>query len=366
MEKTQTRDSRYGASDHRIGNLKPVATTSLALAYLNPDELAAYISRHSGHILGIAGFGRRPSELPNARSPQIWVDMPVLGDDSVFEVWRSSTPVTHTQADGIDSTRNAELIYGCFEAPQGADESIEAATFRAYTKLFDCINNAGYPHLWRVWHYFPRITAAENGGERYHAFNVGRHEAFLARGRMIGEQTAPAACALGSRSGHLVIYFMAGKHAGVPIENPRQTSAYHYPEQYGPRSPTFARAMLVGTGPDQQLLISGTASIVGHATQHAGDVAEQTRETLANIRELIAQAKQVGFDATWESRVLLKVYLRRPDDLPLVRAQITEEFGTRQQTIYLQADVCRTDLLLEIEGVCDKLHSSSDLIKAIP
>ncbi len=343
-----------------------MTSTSLALSYLNHEELAAHITRHTGHLLGITGFGRRWPELPDAHCPQIWVDMPILDADSLFEVWTSSTAVTHTSAAGIASTRNAELIYGCFEAPQGAEESIETAAFRAYTKIFECINNAGYPHLWRVWHYFPHITATENAVERYHGFNVGRHEAFLAQGRMIGEQTAPAACALGSRSGPLVIYFMAGKHAGVPIENPRQTCAYHYPEQYGPRSPTFARAMLVGAGLEQKLLISGTASIVGHATQHAGDVSAQTRETLANIRALLTQAKMADFDARPEDHMLLKVYLRHPDDLPLVRAQIEAEFGAKQRTVYLQADVCRTDLLLEIEGACGNFHLSSDLIKATP
>jgi chorismate lyase/3-hydroxybenzoate synthase len=330
-----------------------VAMASLALSYLNPGELTAHIVHYPGQVLGITGFGRKPPAAPTADSPLIWVDMPVLDADTVFEVWTSGTPVVRASEAGIESTRNAEVLYGCFEAPQPPGESIESATFRAYAKIFDCINSAGYPHLWRVWHYFPHINTTENGLERYHGFNLGRHDAFVAKGRMIGEQNAPAACALGSRSGPLVIYFLAGWQAGIPIENPRQTSAYHYPEQYGPRSPTFARAMLVGAGRDQKLFISGTASIVGHATRHAGDVAAQTRETLANIRTLLAQAKSAGFDAfTQDHRLFLKVYLHHPDSLPLVRAQVAEEFGAMQQAVYLQADVCRADLLLEIEGVC--------------
>ena len=115
--------------------------------------------------------------------------------------------------------------------------------------------------------------------------------------------------------------------------------------------------MLAGAEDDQKLFISGTASIVGHATQHAGDVTEQTRETLANIRALLAQAKNAGFDAfTQGHRLLLKVYLHQPDSLSLVRAQVAAEFGAMQQAVYLQADVCRTDLLLEIEGVCGSLN----------
>ena len=339
---------------------------SLVLSYLNPGELAAHIAHYPGKVLGITGFGHVTPVPHNVDSPLLWVDMPVLDADTVFEVWTSGTPVIRASKTGIESARNAEVLYGCFEAPQADGESIESATFHAYVKIFDYLNSAGYPHLWRVWHYFPYINTTENGLERYRGFNVGRHDAFVAKSRMIvGEQNAPAACALGSRSGPIVIYFLAGRQAGIPIENPRQTSAYHYPKQYGPRSPTFVRAMLVGMGDEQKLFISGTASIVGHATQHAGNVTEQTRETLANIRALLAQAKNAGFDAfTQGYRLLLKVYLHQPDSLPLVRAQVAAEFGEMQQAVYLQADVCRTDLLLEIEGVCAYLNPSPAPLKA--
>jgi len=326
---------------------------SLALAYLNPGELPAHLAQHAGHVLGVAAFGHNHPVAKISGCPLIWVDMPVLGADTLFEVWTSSTPVAYASSAGISSAHNTDVLYGCFETPQLPGESIESAAFRAYTQLFDFIDDAGYPHLWRIWHYFPQINAAENALERYRGFNVGRHEAFMAKGRLVGEKNVPAACALGSRNGPLAIYFLAGKQAGTPIENPRQTSAYLYPEQYGPRSPAFARAMLVGEQPEQKLFISGTASIVGHASRHAGDVAKQAREILVNIRALLTQARHSGFDMPGqEPHLRLKVYLNRPDSLPLVRDQVSAAFGTMQQAVYLQADVCRTDLLLEIEGVC--------------
>lgn len=326
---------------------------SLALAYLNPGELTAHLAQHAGRVLGVAAFGHNPPEANVPGYPLICIDMPVLGANTLYEVWTSSTPVAPAGNAGIRSAHNTDVLYGCFETPQSPGESIESATFRAYAKLFDFIDGAGYPHLWRIWHYFPRINAIENELERYRGFNVGRHEAFLAKGRMIGGKNVPAACALGSRGGPMAMYFLAGKQAGIALENPRQTSAYHYPEQYGPRSPAFARAMLAGAGHDRKLFISGTASIVGHASQHAGDVAEQARETLANIRALLTQARHGGFDIPGQDpRLLLKVYLHRPDSLPLVRDQVNAAFGAMQQAVYLQADVCRSDLLLEIEGVC--------------
>ncbi len=99
----------------------------------------------------------------------------------------------------------------------------------------------------------------------------------------------PAASALGFESGPLTICFFAAREAmPLAIENPRQVSAYKYPEDYGPRSPTFSRASAIELHGQTVLFISGTASIVGHQTMHAGDVVAQTQETIVNIKATVA------------------------------------------------------------------------------
>jgi hypothetical protein len=45
-----------------------------------------------------------------------------------------------------------------------------------------------------------------------------------------------------------------------------------------------------------------------------------------------------------------KVYVRNPADLPIVQSQLHTALGARAQVLYLQADVCRPDLLVEIEA----------------
>jgi enamine deaminase RidA (YjgF/YER057c/UK114 family) len=101
-----------------------------------------------------------------------------------------------------------------------------------------------------------------------------------------------------------------------------------------------------------QLFISGTASIVGHATLHHGDVAAQAQETVANVLAVVAQAQRAGLDAAGANgNLLLKIYLRRADDLAVVRNCLTQAFGAATNAVYLQADICRTDLLLEVEAV---------------
>jgi len=83
-----------------------------------------------------------------------------------------------------------------------------------------------------------------------------------------------------------VVYFLASPARARALENPRQISAYRYPRDYGPDSPTFSRAAIAAATVGQQLFISGTASILGHESVHIGDAGAQARESAANIAAL--------------------------------------------------------------------------------
>ncbi len=317
------------------------------LVYLGAEEIDNYLKQHSGHVLGVVGFGGKRS-LPAMVCSPLWVDIPVLGArDGSFEVWTSDTPVAPCEHGGIVGTGDGNVLFASLTLEQGAGETLQTLANQAYTRIFNFIDSQGYRNLLRVWHYFPLINDDENGLERYRGFNVGRHEAFVANGRTIGEENVPAASALGSNSGSLTIYFMAGKQPGKAVENPRQVSAYHYPQLFGPRSPIFVRAMSATLGGQYCFFISGTASIVGYETLHHGDVEKQTVETLLNIRTLLQQIP--NYDPA-QGRMLLKVYVRHADDLPVVQAKVQAEFGASCKAVYLHSNICRSDLLLEIEG----------------
>ncbi len=144
---------------------------------------------------------------------------------------------------------------------------------------------------------------------------------------------------------------MAGKRAATALENPRQVSAYHYPADYGPRSPTFSRAMLASLADQEILFVSGTASIVGHRTVHAGDAVAQCREVLANIGAVVEAANQVRRSAAYAPDALsYRVYLRHAADLAGVADVLATHLGAAADIVFVQADICRADLLLEIEA----------------
>jgi enamine deaminase RidA (YjgF/YER057c/UK114 family) len=103
------------------------------------------------------------------------------------------------------------------------------------------------------------------------------------------------------------------------------------------------------------IFISGTASITHSETRHAGDAAAQTRETLDNIAALISGENfsrhgLPGLGTTLDGIGLVRVYIKRKDDYQRVRAVCEERLG-ELPTVYAVADVCRPDLLVEIEGI---------------
>jgi enamine deaminase RidA (YjgF/YER057c/UK114 family) len=148
----------------------------------------------------------------------------------------------------------------------------------------------------------------------------------------------------------LQIYFIASHVRPLPIENPRQVSAFHYPSKYGPKSPTFARAVVLPIEPEPLLLISGTASIVGHESVHHGDVAAQTLETITNLSALVGAANQrIGRTAFSLDHLAYRIYIRRQADFATVRAVFETKLGASSRH-EVRADICRPDLLVEIEA----------------
>jgi len=260
----------------------------------------------------------------------------------------------------------ADMLFGCIAlteaqvaaatAGRGSQLSpLHQATTQAYREICATLDAENYPYLLRVWNYLPDINRDSHGTERYRQFNTARQQVLRECGRSLAGNV-PAASALGAASDSpVVVYFLAGRTAPTFLENPRQVSAYHYPQQYGRHSPVFSRATLLRHSGGVALLISGTASIVGHRSLHIGDTAAQTRETLANIEALLAEANRLARGARFELGALaFKVYVRRPADLPVIKAELAAARDAGTRLIYLQADICRQDLLVEIEaaGMC--------------
>lgn len=306
------------------------------------------------NLLGAVCYGVDASD-PDALASVPMKVLPAGGLEHT--AWESAESCTGGEYQGCQYRFNQHLLFGAITLAEGdftasvTTSTLQQASQVAYERLFAVMGVTGFPHLVRCWNYLPRINVEGEGLERYRQFNIGRQDAFIAAQRSYLDDS-PAACALGTAEGGLVLYFLASHAKPVPVENPRQVSAYRYPERYGPRSPTFSRASLLPLPGGEALFISGTASILGCDSCHPGDVIAQTEETLRNIEAVIEQANRLSAVGGYASQALeLKVFLRDPADYSLVESVIQRHFGVAACAMYLQADICRTELLVEIEAV---------------
>lgn len=312
-------------------------------------------------VLGVAQFGSPPLDFPKLPVPTVRVDLPPLtGQACTCEIWRARGPMQSGRVGSVYYRATSQLLFGCVVLSESASpanghvgtSALEHTTSRAYTEIFAALDALGYPHLVRIWNYVSAINQSAGEGERYWEFNSARQESFQQRAEH-SLSNVPAASALGSLAGNpLVIYFIASRSPMRSIENPRQVSAYRYPAKFGPRSPLFSRAAQLPQTDGAPLLISGTASIVGSETVHPDDVAAQTRETLTNIDALLATARGENGGHGYNARQLsYKVYVRRPQDLTTISEEMQKSLDSRTPVIFLRADICRRDLLVEIEAV---------------
>ncbi|MDE2441501.1 MAG: hypothetical protein KGP14_10780 [Betaproteobacteria bacterium] len=314
------------------------------------------VPRETGGEFGGALLGE-PANGAVPAWPAQRIFAPMLGSTTPFlyETWLTTLPVQAGRDEEIDWRRTDGVLYGVLEMDEsdflGAPDCspLQAASAEAYRRIFRLLDAQGIPHLWRVWNYLADINLETGGLERYRQFNIGRQDAFLGSHRG-ATGNVPAACAIGLAGGSLNIAFMAGITPAVPVENPRQVSAYNYPTDYGPRSPTFSRAALVYPAEQEILFISGTASIVGHQTVHPGDVVGQCRESMANIAAVVDAANRRCRSPVFSLHALCyRVYVRHAGDFHKVRDTLQSLVG-EAEVVYVQADICRHDLLLEIEA----------------
>jgi chorismate lyase / 3-hydroxybenzoate synthase len=334
---------------------------ALLLDYLSADQIASQSPSWWGNVLGVVGFEKLPA-IHGARAPITASMTPSLGaSGNLCEVWRVAGPEVRLSNGAAKQSRvhyrfSDDVLFGSITIEEGAIEAgnsaaLLRATDIAYREIFGVLKETEHPHLIRIWNYLPEINREADGDERYRHFNSARQLAFRNSG-LASMRNVPAASAVGSPAGSPIsIYFLAARQAPKMIENPRQTSAYHYPPKFGRHSPMFSRACVLSESAGTNLFVSGTASIVGHESIHQGDVAAQTRETMANINALLEEANRVVGSARYSLDGLkFKVYVRRPSDLGAIEAALAGSLRSATSIVYLRADVCREDLLVEIEA----------------
>jgi len=320
------------------------------------------------HEIIAARFGDRAPVVscvvqPPCSGAALGVELWTAGGEGVT-VRHHGPHVVSSEADGIRWIHCG----GVYGDPAGPDEAYEESA-SAFRHLNEQLGLAGvdFSHVVRTWIYVNQITEGPDGRQRYQELNRARTEFFEDvrlcahnRASWAPEIVYPASTGIGTAGRSIVLNAVAldSQRPDVffmPLENPRQTSSFKYSARYSPKTPKFSRAMAIVQGHFVHLMVSGTASIVDQRTVHIGDVARQTEQTIDNIRRLIAEENLArhhlpGVGATLSDIAKLRVYVKHPEDYARCR-EIVEQRLPGIPAIYLHADVCRPDLLVEIEAV---------------
>lgn len=206
--------------------------------------------------------------------------------------------------------------------------NLETQVREAYTVMLSA--DKEYPYLVSARNFIPGILEFDHGEQRYLAFNRFRRSMY----EQFDITSYPSACGLGSRDSSYTLIFTRSKIPMRVLGNPLQTEAFLYPEQYG--KPQFTRAAVI----EQDIIISGTASIRGSETLHPDDLEKQFLVTLENIKVIKEQSGIACHD------LLYNIYVKHHSHMESVQ-QMCQQHGLTGN--FYCVDICRNDLLLEIE-----------------
>jgi len=270
----------------------------------------------------------------------------VLTHNDYREIWAS----------GLGSEFNSDVT----------DISAKSA-FEEVKQVLDS-ESISFNNIVRQWNYIAQILSfKENNDQKYQhyqLFNEVRSE-FYGKYRTV--KGYPAATGIGTQSGGVMIDICAIdpiiENQAIAIDNPLQRLPYQYSQSLlegeaiagksCKQAPQFERAKLVKNHSTNTLFVSGTAAIVGENTIGIDDIEQQTNTTLHHISQLVSVENlifhKIEMPNTHIEPKSVRVYIKNEADFKKVQNICNQSFNTQTIT-YIQADVCRDNLLVEIEA----------------
>ena len=228
--------------------------------------------------------------------------------------------------------------------------SIERQSQEAFSLLCGLLASEKFSltQIIRQWNYIERITGVDGIDQRYQSFNNVRSACYACEK---WDNGYPAATGIGSAAGGVLIDVDAVSPISpdayiTPIDNRLQIAAHAYSglvlevSHQKKTTPKFERAKSITTGDMRLVYVSGTAAIRGEKSLRGVGLECQLRTTMENIYELIGGAQLA----------MLRVYLKRQEDYAEAKF-LLDSYKLGIPISFLSADVCREELLIEIEGI---------------
>lgn len=307
----------------------------------------------AGRVLSQTGWGS-PSELGQAAVgakgtsvPQLWLcggtgALPPVYQRLVVEGVEPQLIRRHGCTVGVryeDAHAEYCLLTGVL--PPDLKTSREAQALAVFEGIEDALTDAGmtFAHVARTWLYLDRLL------EWYGAFNQVRDTFF--KSRRVYDGLVPASTGIGSANlcGSAItacaIAVKPKRPGSVTVEavpSPLQCPALEY-------GSSFSRAVEIATPEYRTLMVSGTASIEpGGATAFVDDVPRQIQLTM-DVVEAILVSRGMG----WHDATRAVMYLKKASYAQAWQAWLKAHRLEAMPLVTIEADVCRDDLLVELE-----------------
>ena len=242
-------------------------------------------------------------------------------------------------------------------------DSVEQQATVAFRKIESILSTENIPiqNIVRQWNYIGRITEMTDHIQNYQAFNDARAHFYE---KTFWKHGYPAATGIGMCCNGVVVSLIAVASSPstqiIPIDNPLQIPAFAYSvdqligESKTPKlTPKFERAKVVQTQSGTICFVSGTAAIRGEKSMAEVDASQQTLQTIENIERLssIENLNRQGVINNTKLNISsLRIYLKHWGDFASIHQVVAAHWG-KAPAVYLQADICRKELLLEIEAI---------------
>ena len=246
-----------------------------------------------------------------------------------------------------------ELITRGINFPEDGDAGQQSD--KVFRRIRNILDSEGFSvsDIVRQWNYIADITCVKDGVQNYQLFNDSR-SAFYAGADW--KNGYPAATGIGCSAGGVTVAVYAVKgcsELNLPIDNPLQVPAHRYSEKVlasgGENrvrtTPKFERGRLLG----KVVFVSGTAAIRGENSEMSTDARRQALSAIDVVESLVSPSN-ISDECSAFRFGMIRVYVRRAEDMETVREVLTSHFKGIP-IHFLKADICRPELLLELEGI---------------
>ncbi len=284
----------------------------------------------------------------------------IIAEVSFYDshIWKTTFMMDNGNGAVLLENGSCKVLIGNVQS--NINHNCKLNSINAFSELTNIFDLFGFSinSIVRQWNYLEDILGFDGQEQRYQEFNNARTDFY---GNAFDKTGYPSATGIGMNQGGIIIEFVAIQSdicKSVPINNPSQIAAHTYSENVLAgegcvlkTTPKFERARYLELFEKKLILISGTASIVGEKTVGVGNPAEQTGVTINNIKQLYSKEvlDKISDLPLNPKYGHARVYLKDKKDFLVIKRTFRSHFGNLP-VVYIKADICRKDLLVEIEG----------------